>query len=105
VADVRITKTNNTNSLVTGTTTSYTITVQNLGPSAADGTVLRDSAVTGLNATAVSCGGAAGGAACPAAAAVTVANLQGTGVTVPTLPAGGSLSFTVTGTINATGQP
>jgi uncharacterized repeat protein (TIGR01451 family) len=105
VADVRITKTNNTNSLVTGTTTSYTITVQNLGPSAADGTVLRDPAVTGLNATAVSCGGAAGGAACPAAAAVTVANLQGTGVTVPTLPAGGSLSFTVTGTINATGQP
>jgi uncharacterized repeat protein (TIGR01451 family) len=105
VADVRITKTNSTNSLVAGSTATYIITVQNLGPSGADGTVLRDPAVTGINVTGVTCGAAAGGGVCPAAAAVTTGNLQGAGITLPTLPSGASLTFSVTATVTATGQP
>jgi uncharacterized repeat protein (TIGR01451 family) len=104
IANLSITKTNAVTQLSSGAVTTYTVVVQNPGPSSADGTVLTDPAVAGLTVTAVSCTSASGGAACPAAAGVTVANLQGTGITLASLPAGGAVTFSITATVTATGQ-
>ena len=100
VADLRLTKTDAKTTTVAGDTNTYTITVTNNGPSAANGAVVTDPAVTGLTCSAVSCT-AAGGAACPAAP--TVAAFQSPGLTIPTLPALGSVSLTLTCTVSATG--
>jgi len=81
----------------------YTLQVSNLGPSNASNALLTDPAVAGLNVTAVSCTGATGSAACPLPANVTVPLLQGSGIVIPTLPSGGTVTFTVTATVTATG--
>ncbi len=100
-----VSKNNGVNSLVAGGTTSYTLTVVNSGPSSADGTVLRDPAVTGLNCTSITCSSVAGGAACPAGGSTTIAFLQGaTGIAVPTLPANSTATFTLNCNVTATGQ-
>ena len=96
-ADVSVTKTNGVSGVSTGSTTTYSIVVRNAGPSAADGATVTDPAVGGLDKTAISCS-AAGGAVCPAA--VTVAGLE-RGLIVPTLPSGGSVTFTVTALVTA----
>ncbi len=103
-ADVSVTKTNTPgvngnvdqggDTVVQGSTVSYAILVSNLGPNAANGTVLRDPAPTNLTCSTVSCGSATGGAVCPA---VSIAGLQSPGgVVIATLPASSSLTFTVT---------
>ena len=92
-ADLSITKTDGVSTVSTGGTTTYTIVVSNAGPSAANGAVFTDPAPTGLTANSVSCGGATGGAACPATS--TVALMQGAGIVIPTLPSGGSVTFSV----------
>lgn len=100
-ANLDITKTNAVSTLVAGSTTAYTITATNGGPSAADGTIVKDPAATGLNCTTVTCG-ATGGAVCPAAP--TVATLQASGLVVPTFPASSTLTFSLTCGVTATGQ-
>lgn len=97
-ADLTLTKTNGVSSVNPAGTTTYTITLTNNGPSGAGGTVLTDPAATGLTKTGVSCV-AAGGAACPV---ITILTLQ-SGVTVATLPAGGSVTLSVTATVTAVG--
>jgi uncharacterized repeat protein (TIGR01451 family) len=103
-ADVSITKTNTpgvngnvdqaADTVASGVTTAYSIVVSNAGPSAANNTVLRDPVPTGLTCSAVTCGTPTGGAVCPA---VTLAALQApAGVTIATLPANSSLTFTLT---------
>jgi uncharacterized repeat protein (TIGR01451 family) len=104
--DLSITKSNVVTALATGATTTYTLVIRNGGPSAADGTVVKDPAVAGLSCTTVSCPAASivNGAVCPAAASLTIVNLQSAaGITVPTLPANSSLSLLVTCTVSATG--
>ncbi|WP_277871163.1 DUF7507 domain-containing protein [Dokdonella fugitiva] len=91
-ADLAIAKTGPT-TLASGASISYTLVVSNAGPSAADGATWADSvpaAITGVTAT---CGSATGGATC---AAPTIAGNDVTG-TVPTLPAGGSVTITISG--------
>jgi len=100
-ADLAITKTDNVTAVNAGGTTTYTIVVTNNGPSAADGAIFTDLAVTGLSATGVTCGSASGGAVCPSAGATTVALMQGAGIVIPTLPSGGMLTFTMTATVTA----
>jgi len=100
-ADLSVTKTNGTASVNAGGTTSYTIVVTNNGPSAANNAVFTDPAVTGLTATSVMCSGATGGAACPTAGNTTVALMQGAGIVIPTLPSGGSVTFTVAANVTA----
>lgn len=108
-ADLRLTKTNTpgvngevdqaADTVVSGTTTSYSITVTNNGPDAANGSVLADPAPTNLTCTTASCT-AAGGAVCPVpTGAALVAALQGAGATIPTLPNGGSVTVTLTCTV------
>ena len=57
-----------------------------------------------FNATAVTCTSAGGLASCPAPANTTLTLLQGSGIVLPALPAGGTVSFTVTGTAAASGS-
>ncbi len=80
----------------------YSLVVTNSGPAAADNAVVTDPAVANFTATTVNCGSASGGAVCPASP--TVAELQGAGITIATLPSGGSLTFTVSGTAGVTGS-
>ncbi len=102
-ANVQVTKTNAVTTLAGGATTAYTVTVSNLGPNAADGTVLTDPATAGLTCTSVSCTAATGGAICPASP--TIGALQGAGVTLATLPANSSLALVVVCGVRATGLP
>lgn len=103
VANVSITKDNSTTSVQSGSSTTYTITVSNAGPSPANNTVVQDPAVTGLNCTAVTCpaAGLTGGAVCPAT--LTIPALQGAGLSIPTLPSGSSVKLEVACTVTATG--
>jgi uncharacterized repeat protein (TIGR01451 family) len=109
-ADLRLSKTNTpgqngevdqaADTVVSGTATTYTITVTNLGPDAANGAVVTDPAPTNLSCATATCA-AAGGAACPVpTGAALVAALQGAGATVPTLPNGGSVVITLSCTVN-----
>jgi uncharacterized repeat protein (TIGR01451 family) len=99
-----ISKTNGVDSLVAGQTTSYTITVANLGPTNAPGAVLKDPSASGLNCTTVTCAVTAGTASCPAP--LTIAALQGAGLTItPSFNANSTLSFVVTCGVTATGLP
>lgn len=109
-ADLRLTKTNTPgvngevdqaiDTLVSGTTTNYALTVTNLGPDAANGAVLADPPPTNLTCATASCT-AAGGATCPPiTGAALVAALQGAGAPIPALPANGSIVVTLTCTVN-----
>ncbi len=108
-ANLRITKTNTpgingevdqaADTVISGAISNYSITITNLGPSAANGTIVTDPAPTGLVCTTASCT-AAGGAACPVpTGAALVAALQGAGATVPTLPLSGSVTITLACTV------
>nr|WP_255675382.1 isopeptide-forming domain-containing fimbrial protein [Deinococcus sp. 12RED42] len=96
-ADLTLSKSNGVNGLAGPSVTTYTIVLTNNGPASANGTVLRDLAAPGLTKTAVSCASSSG-AVCPA---VTTATLE-SGVTVPTLPAGGRITLTLTASVTAT---
>lgn len=104
-ATLTIAKTNAAGTLTTGQTTTYTLTVTNSGPGNATNTVVTDPAVTGLSCTSVTCSVGSGAAVCPVAPALSIANLQGSGVVIQTFPANSSLLFQVTCAVTATGTP
>ena len=108
-SDIRITKTNTpgvngevdqaADTVDSGATTVYTITVGNDGPKPADNTLVIDPPPTGLVCATATCS-AAGGAVCPPqTGAALVLALQGAGVTVPTLPVNGSVNFLLSCTV------
>ena len=102
-ANLQAAKTNNVNTLITGSTTSYTVTFSNLGPSAADNATVTDVVSAGLSACTVASCSASGGspvAACPA----TPANLLlPGGVTIPSFPSGAAVRFIVNCNVTASG--
>ncbi len=96
-AAVIITKTDARSAVAVGATTTYTITVTNNGPAAADGAVLQDPVGTRLTKTgAVTCtyGGTATGPAAP-----TIAQLEA-GFVITTLPVGGTVSCILSAIVN-----
>lgn len=106
IADLVLTKTNTpglngnvdqaADTLVSGTTAVYSITVSNAGPGTVANAVVTDPVPTNLTCTTASCT-ASGGAACPVpTGAALVAALQGAGATVPTLPNSGAVTITLT---------
>lgn len=99
-AELSITKSNGAGSVLAGGSTSYTITVGNAGPGAADGAVLRDPATPSLQCTTATCT-ATGGAQCPAqtGAALVAALQSGAGAALPLLPAGGNVVVTLACTV------
>jgi uncharacterized repeat protein (TIGR01451 family) len=104
LADLRVTKTNNVSTLVSGTSTSYIIVVTNNGPNSAGGARLQDPAVAGLQFTDPIACSATGGAVCPALLDREVSDLTSAGgIIIPNLPAGGSVTFTLNATVTATG--
>ncbi len=103
VSDLAVTKTDGVASVSPGSNTTYTVTLANYGPSSADGSTIGDAAVAGLTKSAIGVCTATGGAVCPASGQFTIANLEAGTVVVPTLPAGGSISFSITANVTATG--
>lgn len=100
---VNITKTNNISTLPGGATTVYSITINNLGPGAANGSLVTDPVVAGLSCTNVSCA-ASSGATCLPATVNDLTNLQGSGLTLGDLPLGGQIVLSLTCQVTATGQ-
>lgn len=100
-----------TGTITAGTTLTYTITISNTGPAAADGSLLRDPAATGLSCSAVTCTSVLNPAptACAptfvTAASVTIGNLQGGGIPINSFPSSSTLTFQVTCGVTATGLP
>ncbi len=86
-----ITKSNGTTQLVSGTTTTYTITANNAGPASADGATVQDSPGTGLSGCLVQNCTGSNGATCPA----TPANIMTGPTAIPTFPANSSVTFQV----------
>jgi uncharacterized repeat protein (TIGR01451 family) len=101
-ATLTVSKINAGSTLVAGQTTSYTITVANLGPGAAGGTTLRDSPSAGLSCTTnPTCAVTGGAALCPGSLAI--ATLLNPGFVIATFPAASSLTFVLTCGVTATG--
>jgi uncharacterized repeat protein (TIGR01451 family) len=101
-ANITVTKSNGSTSVTAGSVTSYTLTVANLGPGNAPGTVLTDPAATGLSCSTVTCAVTAGTATCPSP--LTASALQGAGLTIPSFNSGSTLTFVVSCGVTATGQ-
>ena len=100
-ANITIGKTNGTTTVASGSTTSYTLTIANLGPADASGSIVKDPAVAGLNCTTVTCTSTAPNM-CPASP--TISALQGAGLQIsPTFAASTTASFVVTCGVTATG--
>jgi uncharacterized repeat protein (TIGR01451 family) len=91
-----IAKTDNVTSISPGDTTTYTVTVSNSTGATLTNAVLTDPAITNLAVASVSC--AAQSATCPASP--TVAGLQGAGLTIPQMLAGGTATFTINATLS-----
>jgi len=100
-ATLTVAKINPGTTLTAGQTTSYTITVANLGPGAAGGTTLTDPVAPGLSCTVNPTCAATAGAACPASLAIGA--LQGAGLVIPTLGSGSTVTFALTCGVTATG--
>lgn len=103
-ADLTIAKSASPASVVSGDTVTYTLQIGNAGPAAADGAVVTDPQPAGIDCSAgtLTCSAESGGAVCPPAPSII--DLQGAGVVIPTLPAGGSLQLTLTCTVTASGE-
>lgn len=100
-ADLSITKSNAATTSTSGSTTNYTIVVSNAGPGPANGAVVRDPPVPGLTCTAATCGAPTNGATCPTetGAALLAALQSPAGVAIPAMPNAGSVTFTLTCTV------
>ena len=105
IADLAVTKTDGVATVNAGGTTTYTVTLTNNGPSAANNTTISDPAVAGLSKTVLGACTVGGGATCPTAGAgvgqLSIANLEAGSVVVPNLPNGGSISFTISASVTA----
>ncbi len=99
-ADIVLTKTNGVTTLAAGSTTTYTITVKNNGPDTASGIKIKDAVATGLNKTSVSC--SSPGFSCPIVPSL--ADLEGSGLTLTPFAAGATATITVKADVTATGS-
>ncbi len=97
-SDLVIAKTDGVTSVLSGSSTVYTITVTNNGPSAVTGAILSDPAATGLSKTAVACSGTPG----TCVTAPTIAQLESGTFALPALASGATYQITVTATVTAT---
>ena len=113
MAQLSVTKTNGTITLAAGSTTSYTITFSNLGPSAANGALVKDAFNAGLTCTTITCVATTGtpAASCPSSLlplgtpiAISATNFFTTGETIATFPANSSVSLVAQCSVTATGQ-
>ena len=92
ITDLGITKTNGTTTIVPGSTTTYTITVTNAGPSNATGATVTDVFAAALTGVTWTCAGAGGGSC-------GVASGSGNINTTIDVPVGATVTFSASGTI------
>lgn len=104
--NLSITKTNTVTSLVAGSTTSYSIRITNSGSATVNNAVFKDTTSPGLSCTSITCS-AVGAALCPLPVNLTIANMTGPGIQIPSLPAppNSTIIFTVNCNVTATGIP
>jgi uncharacterized repeat protein (TIGR01451 family) len=109
MADLSVVKTNGTAAVTAGGTTSYSLTFSNRGPSAANGSIIKDTPSSALVCTSVTCN-VTGGALCPTSlqppgtpqlASATL--LFAAGEVLGTFPAGGTVVLQVQCNVEATG--
>jgi uncharacterized repeat protein (TIGR01451 family) len=96
-ANLGITKTDGLATVNPGSTITYTIVVSNAGPDASNGSIVTDTVPATITGVTWTCGSATGGATCGAA--------SGSGNSINTtanLPSGGSVTYTVSGTLATT---
>jgi hypothetical protein len=98
-----ITRTDGLLLITPGEPTTYSVVITNttgvaLDTGSGNAAVFRDPAVAGLTASAVSCS-ASGGATCPASSTVAAMQSAG-GITIPAMPTGSSVTFSVTASVN-----
>ncbi len=98
ISDLSITKTDGTGSVVTGSSTTYTIRVTNAGPNSVSGAILTDPSATGLTKTSVSCSGDPGECGTPP----TTTELEGGSFALPTLDSGEHYELSVSADVTAT---
>ena len=98
-ANLQVTKTNGTITVVAGGTTVYTVTFTNSGPSDASNAVVRDIPSAGLQCTTVTCS-VTGGALCGSPSISALA----AGYPLPGFPSGSTVTMLVTCRITATGR-
>jgi uncharacterized repeat protein (TIGR01451 family) len=92
--DLSVTNDNGVASLTAGTSTTYTLTVQNVGAAAVTGALLADPAVDGLSKVSVTCGP---GCATPP----TIVELESGTFALPALASGASYGLIVGNTVTA----
>ena len=93
-----ITKTDNITTINPGDTVNYVVVITNTTGDTINNAVFKDPAVNYLNVNSVSCT-AGGGATCPASP--TKAAMQGAGgITIPSMPNNGSVTFTINATLD-----
>lgn len=97
----QITKTNPATTISPGDTTTYTITITNTTGVPLSNVVFKDPMAPNLTSTGVSC--SAQNASCPTAADTTVALMQGSGIVIPSMLVGGTVTFVVDAVL--TGNP
>jgi uncharacterized repeat protein (TIGR01451 family) len=91
-----ITKSASTGVVNAGAPLSFSVLVRNNGPIGANGSIITDPAIPFYAASGVTCTGTTGGASCPAP--LTIAALQGGGMTVATFPPGSTINLVIDGT-------
>jgi Domain of unknown function DUF11 len=99
-ADLAVTKTNGVTTLVSGSTTTYTLRVTNNGPTLTSSAIFADVVAVGLTKTAIACSATPGQCVTPP----TIAELESGTFTLPTLGVGQFYEITVTATVTATGN-
>jgi uncharacterized repeat protein (TIGR01451 family) len=102
-ATLTIAKTDGAGTVTAGQTTTYTITVANLGPATAANAVVTDPAAPGLSCNpVVTCSVLSGTATCPTAP-IALSALQ-SGLAIPSLGANSSVALSVSCGVTASGQ-
>jgi uncharacterized repeat protein (TIGR01451 family) len=97
-ADLVITKSNGTRSMITGSATSYILTVTNNGPATANGVIIQDMPGTGISCPAAGPVNVSGSGV--PAGSFTIGNMTSTGIALGTLTAGQSATLTYSCQVN-----
>lgn len=93
-----ISKTDGLSTIIAGNPLTYTVTISNTTGATLSNAVFTDPAVADLTVNSLACL-AIGGATCPA---TSIAALQGSGITIPPMPVGSSVIFSINATVSPT---
>lgn len=100
LSNLTVSKTDGRTSVLSGSTTQYTVTFTNVGPADATGAMVSDTPGPGLSCTIDLTCSATGGANCPTP---DLAAFTSTGLKIPSFPNGGQVVFGLTCLVSASG--